>query len=288
MRLHNFRPFTPGTVQTPTRSRLIVPAFTLDLPQWTGASDFISEFAINNTEPFSLKLPITSFGVNFVLAIRWSSSGVAYRFKLWDDSRAVLYYPVYNGERIGVNAVLEVWSVNGGIPLLTSAQDLYTSVLNIISGCQTCCTNADISQTLTIADPTICDDSPFCAEGEDPEPEVPGGGILTVDELAAGAYGSYFITPWSSYGVPSMGELVYPNMIDGAEAAFWVTLYNNEWNALGIPYSDRVLGWYFINHDTNMYDFDTKYASGDTDPDGAGNSWTLLQAPWVLTYLWTP
>ena len=287
MLLQEHRIFRPSTIVQPTRSKIIFPAFEEASTEWTGASDLILEAPLGNTTSISFKYPITKFGINFILAVRWTSGGHTYRYALWEDEAAVFYYPVYSGQAIGPSAVLEVWTVNStGAPLLLTAQTLYSSVLNTSTICSPCCTLADISTTLTLQAPTIS--NTFCAEGVTPTPDEPGGGILTVEELSA-QYPTYWIAPFSGFGVEANGEITYPNMISGAEAAFWVQLFTNEWDSWGIPYSDRILAWYFTNQIVSLYDFNTRYATGVLTPEPNGNdSYVEFEAPWVLTFLWTP
>lgn len=108
-----FAYFKQPEVIEPQRVKIILPSFLLAVPIWAGASGILAQYQIVNDRPFSFKLPITQFGENFIAAIRWmEETDVFVRYVLFEDARAVLHYPLYNGERIGINAVLEIWSVN--------------------------------------------------------------------------------------------------------------------------------------------------------------------------------
>ncbi len=108
-----------------TRQTLVLDAFTYNVT-WLGVSDLLSQWDINNTTAFSLKLPITAPNSTFLLCVAWEdSAGNAYRYKLWDGG--VLHYPLYNGERIEVDAKLEVWSIDNVTAAMSSDLTLYTS-----------------------------------------------------------------------------------------------------------------------------------------------------------------
>lgn len=166
MKIQDFRKFEKFLAIQPTRLKFVLPAFTLDASAWTGASVIVAEYAINNNYWFSFKLPIDAFGENFVAAIRYVSGSAVIRAKLFDHDDAVLYYPLYAGEKIGLNAVLEIWSVNtANAPTLAADETLYSSVLEFPDDCPSCCSQPDVSQVLaTIAFVNVpygyC--NPFC------------------------------------------------------------------------------------------------------------------------------
>lgn len=168
MRLQDFAKFRDATIIQPQRAKLLVPTMSLAASPWAGASVILAEFDISNGYYFSFYLPIAEFGSDFIPAIRWVEDEVVHRYKLWDDENAVLYYPVYNGERIGLNATIEIWSLNStGEPTLLTAKILPISVLAFPVDCPSCCTNEDVTQTLVQAAARIIDTyaycSPFCA-----------------------------------------------------------------------------------------------------------------------------
>lgn len=154
------------------RVQMVLPEFLLAAPAWSGASTLLQEYQISNDYSFSLLLPIAAFGANFVAAIRWMEETDVYvRYKLFDHEDAVLNYPVYNGERIGPNAVLELWSVDSAdAPELEDDYTFYTSRLVFpsteASYCGSCCANP--SSVITLAAtaaselPPGADCNPFC------------------------------------------------------------------------------------------------------------------------------
>lgn len=138
-----------------------------------GVSNIGATFPINNENPFSIKRPIDlTYRNNWILAVRWEiEPGIAARYKLWTSTNLVpetLYFPVYAGERIGVNAVLEVWSIyNLGALELTENFVLYTSRFSVPSTCGCCPSVSPESVQLTQHEPTFtvygaC--NPFCLD----------------------------------------------------------------------------------------------------------------------------
>lgn len=164
MKLQEFRYYKSATVIQSQRVQIIVPAFSFSLPVWEGASSFLGEMQFGNDYYFSFKTPIRQFGEGFVLAIRWRDDGVDYRMKLWEDVDEVLYYPLYDGERIGLGAVLEIWSVNSdAAPVNPAAYTLKSSLLAFPNGsCCTCCSNPDVSQVLAVVAADPCAPYAYC------------------------------------------------------------------------------------------------------------------------------
>lgn len=119
------------TIIEPQRATIILPAFSLPVPTWAGASGILAQYHLVNSTEFSLKLPINSFGEHFIAAIRWmDEDDIFVRFLLFAHPDAVLYYPLYNGERIGANAVIEIWSVDStSFPTLFDDYTFYSSTL---------------------------------------------------------------------------------------------------------------------------------------------------------------
>jgi len=181
--MRNFAYFIPPTIIEPSRVQIVLPAFSLVAPIWAGASGILAEYPIDNTAPFSFKLPIEQFGENFIAAIRWMEDGdIFVRYKLFEHDDAVLYYPLYDGEQIGENAVLEIWSVNStDAPTLDIDYTLYSSQLVFPAGettqCSACCQNSESVITL-VATPAselppgaAC--NPFCGDLCNTEPPMP-------------------------------------------------------------------------------------------------------------------
>ena len=141
-----------------TRKTLTVPTF-LYAATWTGVSSMLASAPLSNLNPFSFKRPITAPNDSFVAAVRWSVSPYVYRYKLWDDG--VLYFPVYNGEQIGANAVLEIWSVaDQATAYLEESWTLTCSKLVLPDLCQ-CIVNTE-SATAVLATPTVVPPYQYC------------------------------------------------------------------------------------------------------------------------------
>lgn len=170
MRSQQFQKFHDISVVQPERIEIVVPTFLLSVPVWAGASTIIAEYPINNTDYyFSLKMPVKKFGFNFMAAIRWITGNIVNRFKFWEDTKGLLYFPLYNGEKIGLNAILEIWSVNSlSAPELDDNYTLFSSVLIFPESATACCCCAVPGAVITLAQtaPTLllpyayC--NPFC------------------------------------------------------------------------------------------------------------------------------
>lgn len=132
MRIQPFRAYSKGTIISPQRTTVTIPAFAVTPDAWAGASDILAEFPFLNTDYyFSLRLPVNAFGEDFVAAVRWVVDDIVSRFIFWEhDTDINLDYPIYNGEKIGLNAVFEIWSVGDDAATLTVAEVLENSILN--------------------------------------------------------------------------------------------------------------------------------------------------------------
>jgi hypothetical protein len=282
MKIQEFKSYARGTIIVPQRTGLILPTFNLAPDDWSGASRMLLEIPVNNDYLFSLKLPIRRFGVNFMMAIRWEENGVVSRYKLWEDIGEVLYYPLYSGQRIGLNAVFEVWSIETSAGYLNPvAKTLYTSVLLFASGCE--CTLPSLLTTLVANDSSsiISFPNPFDGQEQEIDPTAPGGEIPVSTDIA----GDWYVFPTSGYGKDSAGNTSYPNNITALEASFWELLLDNEWNIT--EFSERRLVWYYYGHSIALRDFDTRYLDGSPIPN-LSDPITTFALPWTLTYLWRP
>lgn len=153
MKTHWFNQFDEPALKKPERTEFILPAFTLPPDTWAGASQLLATWSFeNSTYAFSLKLPIEEFGENFVAAVSYIDGDTTIRFKLFDNDLAVLYFPIYNGEKLGENALLEIWSVETDeAPTLEDNEVLISSVFDIAPTCP--CTTAIVSETLLTSVP---------------------------------------------------------------------------------------------------------------------------------------
>lgn len=97
---------------------IVIPAFSYPHPAGSGASQIVAIYYPAITYLWSVRFPIVQPNNTFVAVLRYTSSGVTYRYKLWEDIGEILpQYNLYIGETMPVNTVIEIWSV----PDLTAA-----------------------------------------------------------------------------------------------------------------------------------------------------------------------
>lgn len=107
LRVNNFR----GTY-------IELPAFEVTTGiVWKGASEVVLQYNYSAPGLFVvLRKPTKPTGVNYGLCIRYRVGDTVYRYKLWEDDAFVLSgdaAPLYNGQVIKANFVLEIWSFDG-------------------------------------------------------------------------------------------------------------------------------------------------------------------------------
>ncbi len=125
----SFRAVTPVEK---VRSYVELPAFTY-AASWVGASEIATQFNFTASKNFVLRnRPTPPSGVNFCLCIRYRVGDVVYRWKLWQEVGEVLNVPLYNGETIKKNFVLECWTLRDATTCsLSAAIRILTSVVTI-------------------------------------------------------------------------------------------------------------------------------------------------------------
>jgi len=102
---------TAGTVDTTTLTVDRNTASGNDY-SWAGASVIVAQFNFSSTKNFVLEdLPEAPEDANFCLCIKYRVGNTVYRYKLWEGVGEVLQAPLYNGEVILKNFVLEIWTV---------------------------------------------------------------------------------------------------------------------------------------------------------------------------------
>lgn len=108
-----------------------LPAFSVNNPTWTGASEIVQQYNFSADRNFRLvTLPAKPVGVNYGLCIKFRIGTVVYRYKLWNDANFVtLTAGPYTNQLIGKNFVLEIWSFNGET---ISSQDAIIRVVSSI------------------------------------------------------------------------------------------------------------------------------------------------------------
>lgn len=144
-------PFVPATKIGPAANSYSLPAFSL-AHTWTGVSQLVEEYPLNNTQLFAFALPIDPPSGNYGLVIKWVDDDGTHRYKLFDDEITSLTYDVYAGETIGTSAVLEVWSASATTPAVMDEDlTLPTSILTETDCSQSYCTQAAATTTTLTA-----------------------------------------------------------------------------------------------------------------------------------------
>jgi len=114
-----------------TKTYIDLPVFTY-ATSWLGASEITTQFNFTSSKNFVLKnRPSTPSGVNYCLCIRYRIGNTVYRWKLWEGVGEALQAPLYNGEIIKKNFVLEVWTTNNVSADNAAALRILTSVVNV-------------------------------------------------------------------------------------------------------------------------------------------------------------
>jgi hypothetical protein len=116
---------------------LTIPAFSIAYPMWAGSSYALGTMALSLPANFAFRLPATQLSTTFVLAVKWTTSGVVSRYKLWQGVGENFDYPLYAGEVIpATGAVLEIWNVKGSLTaVLGSARNLLLDLLEDPTSC---------------------------------------------------------------------------------------------------------------------------------------------------------
>lgn len=116
-----------------------LPVFSYTGQTWLGASRVaaVINYAVGHNFVMST-LPTKPGGANFVPCIKWRIGTTVYRYKLWDDEDCVLYAPLYDGEKIGANFQIELWTISSSTTVsLTTAINITTSIRQQPSEVQT-------------------------------------------------------------------------------------------------------------------------------------------------------
>ena len=226
-----YYPYRESVLQEPVRTEIILPAFDYDVV-WLGVSDRLNIWEINNTTEFSLLLPIDPPNATFVLAVAWDEDGTPYRYKCWDGG--VLHYPIYDGERIGIGARLEVWSVDLDHATLDEDYTLYSSWLTEPELCLVL-GGTTVPQTIEASD--------SLTPGPEPEPIVDTADIaiqgytelrtlvgyvdnqieyLEFGNVLGDALGGTFIFDASSSALDDGVDYIKPNNLISIQPGRWV------------------------------------------------------------------
>jgi hypothetical protein len=117
-------PFYKPEIMQAQPWQYVLPAFSYPV-SWGGAAGLLATYDIGNTYDISIRRPIDIPTGDFMLAVSWVADGVTYRLKLWDAVDTLLW-PVYAGESIGADALLEVWSAEDATATLAEDWSFYS------------------------------------------------------------------------------------------------------------------------------------------------------------------
>lgn len=94
--------------------QVTVPAFDYACV-WHDASEIVVQYGFSSSRNFIVpRSPRKPTGANYVLCIRYRIGNLVTRFAFWTDDNAVMpNIPLYDGEVIPKNFVIEVWNLNG-------------------------------------------------------------------------------------------------------------------------------------------------------------------------------
>ena len=145
----NWLTFTPAAQVGYRRAYIDLPAFSYTGLSWAGGSECVAQFNFSASQNFILlNRPTKPTNVNYGLCIRYRVGDTVYRYKLWTDTNFVLnddVTPLYNGQIIKKNFVLEVWNLNGQT---TASQ---TTAIRMISSVRSVPTDITVSSDYALA-----------------------------------------------------------------------------------------------------------------------------------------
>lgn len=184
----NFGTIRPTRVAEWLNSFVSLPAFTYSGIGWKGASEIVTQFNYTATKNFTLReLPEPPVNVNFCLVIRYRIGLTTFRYKLWDSIGEVLNEPLYNGQVIKKNFVLEIWNTANFTEVsLAEALNVKLSIRKIPITYASLDEYADNELVIEASSQIV---SP-------PTPVLPTTGLLA-HYLPTGLNGSPNITSWS-------------------------------------------------------------------------------------------
>jgi hypothetical protein len=108
------------TVRPVTRSDryfsyIVLPAFAILGVTWKGASEVIRQWGYSANRNFALRRkPTKPDDSNYMLCIRYREDDEVTRYRLWNDDAfggSDEIFPLYSGQRIRANFVLEAWNL---------------------------------------------------------------------------------------------------------------------------------------------------------------------------------
>lgn len=133
---------------TKKNQELIIPAFSYPYPTGIGASICVAVYTIPITTPWSIRYPFNQPSTSFVAVARYVSSGVTYRYKLWNNVGEILPLPLYIGETLPAGTAIEIWTGSTNPAELTQTWRLPLGILENPS--------APCDHDGTDINPTVC------------------------------------------------------------------------------------------------------------------------------------
>lgn len=107
-----------GTYVQPAFGAVVIPAFSYAHTYIVAA--IVAEYELNNTDAVSVRQPLPDVVVEnetFSLCARYTENSVTYRYVLykpaWFDG---ILFPAYAGQKLGADAVLEIWTLDSYSP----------------------------------------------------------------------------------------------------------------------------------------------------------------------------
>lgn len=107
--------FTPAFHVREAEDTIQLPAWSIAAESWYGQPRLRAFAEIGNVVPFSLEPPREAFGSNVMVCVAFRTGTTWTRYTLW-DSPLFPHLETYQGERLGVGARLEYWTINALAP----------------------------------------------------------------------------------------------------------------------------------------------------------------------------
>lgn len=132
----NFDSIIPATRMGPRRAYIELPVFSQPGVTWKGGSEIVTQYNYSATKNFVLnRRPTMPTDANFCLCIKYRVGLNVFRYKLWGDIGEIIpEVPLYTGQVIKKNFVLEVWNIETSTEVsLTTALEIVLSIRTLAS-----------------------------------------------------------------------------------------------------------------------------------------------------------
>lgn len=128
--------FAPVVLSTTYNQSIALPAISFTIPSWPGASYIVGIIQLALPADFQLITPVEA-ALGYVLTVMWVDGerpgAEVKRYKLYTNTLEVLSYPIYAGETIPANAIIEIWCCNYLAPVDDPARNLLVDTLSTTS-----------------------------------------------------------------------------------------------------------------------------------------------------------